>query len=124
MDLTFENGTWTDRERRATVLCLSAAVAALTWSAGAAWGAKPDAMNMEKLVQIMRNFINISKVVMALLSAIYGTWLFVLMKMGNEGVKKSTIEFLSSTFFAFGATIIVDALLAVTVGKIVFKSGG
>ena len=86
-----------------------------------AFGANPDAMNMKKLVQIAQNFINVSKVIMALFAAIYGTWRFVIMKMGNEGVKKSMIEFLSSSFFAFGGTLIVDALLAMTVGKLVFK---
>ena len=76
------------------------------------------------LSRAMKATVSLVRMFSALLAVIMGAWVAIKWKHAGQQAQGELINYLVMLFFLFGATLFIDAVIAVTVGKFAFVSSG
>ena len=76
------------------------------------------------LSRAMKATVSLVRMFSALLAVIMGAWVAIKWKHAGQQAQGELINYLVMLFFLFGATLFIDAVIAVTVGKFSFVSSG
>ena len=76
------------------------------------------------LTKAMKATVSLVRMFSALLAVIMGAWVAIKWKHAGQQAQGELINYLVMLFFLFGATLFIDAVIAVTVGKFSFISSG
>ena len=80
--------------------------------------------NVTYLTKAMKATVSLVRMFSALLAVIMGAWVAIKWKHAGQQAQGELINYLVMLFFLFGATLFIDAVIAVTVGKFSFISSG
>ena len=80
--------------------------------------------NVSYLAKAMKATVSLVRMFSALLAVIMGAWVAIKWKHAGQQAQGELINYLVMLFFLFGATLFIDAVIAVTVGKFSFISSG
>ena len=80
--------------------------------------------NVGYLAKAMKATVSLVRMFSALLAVIMGAWVAIKWKHAGQQAQGELINYLVMLFFLFGATLFIDAVIAVTVGKFSFVSSG
>lgn len=80
--------------------------------------------NVSYLSKSLRALVGVVRMVSAMLAVMMGAWVAIKWKHAGQQAQGDLINYLVMLVFMFGATLFIDAIIAVTVGKFTFLSSG